>query len=170
MPKLVYEGMKIRFGLLILALLAGAVTADAQRSRRHNVVVKTPSMVKSYVDSLAHIRERIDSTEMSSDDSRYAMLFTPLTYYRSPANHFLRLRPEGGVGDSLGVMLDKTLMDVYLNRPDLVRTTQRHLEEVGAPIVADTKPKKPKRDIIEEVAPKAIELETAPIGYRDLQS
>ena len=79
MPKLVYEGMKIRFGLLILALLAGAVTADAQRSRRHNVVVKTPSIVKSYVDSLAHIRERIDSTEMSLDDSRYAMLFTPLT-------------------------------------------------------------------------------------------
>lgn len=154
--------MKIRFGLLILALLAGAVTADAQRSRRHNVVVKTPSIVKSYVDSLAHIRERIDSTEMSSDDSRYAMLFTPLTYYRSPANQFLRLRPEGGVGDSLGVMLDKTLMDVYLNRPDLVKTTQRHLEEVGAPIVADTKAKKPKRDIIEEVAPKVFEPETAP--------
>ena len=154
--------MKIRFGLLILALLAGAVTADAQRSRRHNVVVKTPSIVKSYVDSLAHVRERIDSTEMSLDDSRYAMLFTPLTYYRSPANHFLRLRPDGGVGDSLGVMLDKTLMDVYLSRPDLVKTTQRHLEEVGAPIVADTKAKKPKRDIIEEVAPKVFEPETAP--------
>lgn len=154
--------MKIRFGLLILALLAGAVTADAQRSRRHNVVVKTPSIVESYVDSLAHIRERIDSTEMSSDDSRYAMLFTPLTYYRSPANHFLRLRPDGGVGDSLGVMLDKTLMDVYLSRPDLVKTTQRHLEEVGAPIVADSKAKKPKRDIIEEVAPKVFEPETAP--------
>lgn len=154
--------MKIRFGLLILALVAGAVTADAQRSRRHNVVVKTPSIVESYVDSLAHIRERIDSTEMSSDDSRYAMLFTPLTYYRSPANHFLRLRPDGGVGDSLGVMLDKTLMDVYLSRPDLVKTTQRHLEEVGAPIVADSKAKKPKRDIIEEVAPKVFEPETAP--------
>lgn len=154
--------MKIRFGLLILALLAGAVTADAQRSRRHNVVVKTPSIVKSYVDSLAHIRERIDSTEMSLDDSRYAMLFTPLTYYRSPANHFLRLRPDGGEGDSLGVMLDKTLMDVYLSRPDLVKTTQRHLEEVGAPIVADSKAKKPKRDIIEEVAPKVFEPETAP--------
>lgn len=154
--------MKIRFGLLILALLAGAVTADAQRSRRHNVVVKTPSIVKSYVDSLAHVRERIDSTEMSLDDSRYAMLFTPLTYYRSPANHFLRLRPDGGEGDSLGVMLDKTLMDVYLNRPDLVKTTQRHLEEVGAPIVADSKAKKPKRDIIEEVAPKVFEPETAP--------
>lgn len=154
--------MKIRFGLLILALLAGAVTADAQRSRRHNVVVKTPSMVESYVDSLAHIRERIDSTEMSSDDSRYAMLFTPLTYYRSPANHFLRLRPDGGVGDSLGVMLDKTLMDVYLSRPDLVKTTQQHLKEVGAPIVADSKARKPKRDIIEEVAPKVFEPETAP--------
>ena len=154
--------MKIRFGLLILALLAGAVTADAQRSRRHNVVVKTPSIVESYVDSLAHIRERIDSTEMSSDDSRYAMLFTPLTYYRSPANHFLRLRPDGGVGDSLGVMLDKSLMDVYLSRPDLVKTTQQHLEEVGAPIVADSKAKKPKRDIIEEVAPKVFEPETAP--------
>lgn len=154
--------MKIRFGLLILALLAGAVTADAQRSRRHNVVVKTPSMVERYVDSLAHIRERIDSTAMSSDDSRYAMLFTPLTYYRSPANHFLRLRPDGGVGDSLGVMLDKTLMDVYLSRPDLVKTTQQHLKEVGAPIVADSKARKPKRDIIEEVAPKVFEPETAP--------
>ena len=69
---------------------------------------------------------------------------------------------DGGVGDSLGVMLDKTLMDVYLSRPDLVKTTQRHLEEVGAPIVVDSKAKKPKRDIIEEVAPKVFEPETAP--------
>lgn len=164
--------MKIRLGLLVLTIIAGAVSVEAQRLHKRTVVKKDtvkvmePALAESYADSLSALRARIDSIQpvrMDSDDSRFAKLFTPLTFYRSPANRFLRLKPQAGVGDSLDVELDAALLDIYLRRPDLVKVTQRHLEEVGAPIVADNRNKKQKRDIIEDVAPKAIEPDAAPM-------
>ena len=164
--------MKIRLGLLVLTIIAGAVSVEAQRLHKRTVVKKDtvkvmePTLAESYADSLSALRARIDSIQpvrMDSDDSRFAKLFTPLTFYRSPANRFLRLKPQAGVGDSLDVELDAALLDIYLRRPDLVKVTQRHLEEVGAPIVADNRNKKQKRDIIEDVAPKAIEPDAAPM-------
>ena len=164
--------MKIRLGLLVLTIIAGTVSVEAQRLHKRTVVKKDtvkvmePTLAESYADSLSALRARIDSIQpvrMDSDDSRFAKLFTPLTFYRSPANRFLRLKPQAGVGDSLDVELDAALLDIYLRRPDLVKVTQRHLEEVGAPIVADNRNKKQKRDIIEDVAPKAIEPDAAPM-------
>ena len=164
--------MKIRLGLLVLTIIAGAVSVEAQRLHKRTVVKKDtvkvmePTLAESYADSLSALRARIGSIQpvrMDSDDSRFAKLFTPLTFYRSPANRFLRLKPQAGVGDSLDVELDAALLDIYLRRPDLVKVTQRHLEEVGAPIVADNRNKKQKRDIIEDVAPKAIEPDVAPM-------
>ena len=75
----------------------------------------------------------------------------------------LRLKPQDGVKDSLGTMLDQTLMEVYLKRPDLVRNTESHLKDVGAPLAAQSKPKKNHPDIVEQVAPKAIEVDAAPM-------
>ena len=171
--------MKIRLGLLVLAIVAGGASAEAQRlhkrvsaeAQRQKKLVETVDTVavkdsiwrESYADSLSRARMRIDSMKMDAEDSRFSKLFTPLTFYRSPANHFLRLNPNAGVGDSLDVELDAALLDIYLRRPDLVKVTQRHLEEVGAPIVADNRVKKPKRDVIEEAAPKAIEPDAAPM-------
>lgn len=155
-----------------MTIIAGAVSVEAQRLHKRTVVKKDtvkvmePALAESYADSLSALRARIDSIQpvrMDSDDSRFAKLFTPLTFYRSPANRFLRLKPQAGVGDSLDVELDAALLDIYLRRPDLVKVTQRHLEEVGAPIVADNRNKKQKRDIIEDVAPKAIEPDAAPM-------
>ena len=48
-------------------------------------------------------------------------------------------------------------------RPDLVRNTESHLKEVGAPLAAQSKPKKNHPDIVEQVAPKAIEVDAAPM-------
>lgn len=155
-----------------MTIIAGAVSVEAQRLHKRTVVKKDtvkvmePTLAESYADSLSALRARIGSIQpvrMDSDDSRFAKLFTPLTFYRSPANRFLRLKPQAGVGDSLDVELDAALLDIYLRRPDLVKVTQRHLEEVGAPIVADNRNKKQKRDIIEDVAPKAIEPDAAPM-------
>ncbi len=154
--------MNIRFGFLVLAFALAASQADAQRALKNNVVQEYTA-ADAYADSLAKVRARIDSLHIDSDDSRYAKLFTPLTFYRSPARRFLRLDGDkAGVGDSLDVMLDRTLLDVYLRRPDLVQNTQTHLEAVGAPIVSESKPKKNRPDI-EEVAPKAIEPDAAPM-------
>ena len=83
--------MKIRLGLLVLTIIAGAVSAEAQRLHKRTVVKKDtvkvmePTLAESYADSLSALRARIDSIQpvrMDSDDSRFAKLFTPLTFYR----------------------------------------------------------------------------------------
>ena len=157
--------MKIKFGLLVLAFLAALAPASAQRKVKKVEVEEVPqkTVADIYADSLMMSRQRIDSMKMDSKDSRYAQLFTPLTFYHGPAARMLRLKPQDGVKDSLGTMLDKTLMEVYLTRPDLVRDTETHLKEVGAPLATQSKPKKNHPDIVEQVAPKAIEVDAAPM-------
>ena len=150
--------MNLRLSIFALGLLT-MVGANAQRTHRKEVV---RNIAKEYLDSLEASRLRIDSMQFKSDDIRYALLFTPLTFYHSPANHFLRLNPDGLSMDSLGGMLDKTLMNVYLSRPDLVRNYESRLDIVGAPIPEkDIKQVRP--DIVQEAAPDAIELEADPM-------
>ena len=126
---MLYEGMKIRFGLLVLAWVVSLVPADAQRSNRKNtpketVEIQENQLLKNYADSLSVYDSRLDSVRLKADDSRFGLLFTPLTFYHSPANHLLRISPKGEVGDSLEKELDAALMDMYLRRPDLVRATE----------------------------------------------
>ena len=159
-------GMKSRISLLIF-FFAGLLAAHAQtRATRMGKSLKKETAlqewVKNYEDSLLIQRHRIDSLQLDANDIRYSKLFTPLTFYHAPAHRFLRLDPRAK-GDSLDVMLDQALMNVYLNRPDLVKSNEARLDLVGAPI-ADDAPRKSKINIVEEVAPKAMEAEAAPVS------
>ncbi len=162
--------MKTRIGLLVFAVLAGCAPASAQRVHRAAAAAmdREKQLAGSYLDSLSVARHRIDSIGVATSgktapDSRYARLFTPLTFYHSPADRMLRLNPDRLASDSLDVMLDQSLMHVYLNRPDLVTTTETRLRKVGAPIVLKSKPKAEQPDIVETLSPKAIEPEAAPM-------
>jgi len=160
--------MNLRFIILSVAF-ASVLSSFAQH--RITKVVPSPKekeeveakWVKNYQDSLLLSKARVDSIEVKADDIRYSQLFTPLTFYHSPANRFLRMNPDGAPADSLDLALDKALMNVYLNRPDLVRSHESRLDVVGAPIQDET-PRKSKLDIVEEVAPKAIEIEATPMN------
>ncbi len=167
--------MKLRF--LILSLLAlSMLDAHAQvRNHKSAKVFKgyafADEWVKNYEDSLESQRMRIDtleswrlrgnSQEWKADDIRFAKLFMPLTFYHAPAERFLRLQPDLK-SDSLDYMLDRTLMHVYLNRPDLVKNNETRLSAAGAPITDET-PRQSEINLVEEVAPKAIELEASPL-------
>ena len=158
--------MKLRISLLIF-FFAGLLAAHAQtRATRMGKSLKKETAlqewVKNYEDSLLIQRHRIDSLQLDANDIRYSKLFTPLTFYHAPAHRFLRLDPRAK-GDSLDVMLDQALMNVYLNRPDLVKSNESRLDLVGAPI-ADDAPRKSNINIVEEVAPKAMEAEAAPVS------
>lgn len=161
--------MKIRFGMLVLAALISLGTAHAQRSQRKvvkdKVIEKESHILDRYVDSLSKSRTRIDTLHFYTDDSRYAQLFTPLSFYHAPVNRMLRLNSSADATDIRGCLLDSALMNVYLSRPDLVKETETHLKEVGAPLVAQNKPKKNHPDIVNEVAPKAIEPDAAPMDF-----
>lgn len=169
--------MKLRLSFLFLTFLVG-LGSQAQLSQQKvykaNRIAKEVSeeaeWVRNYQDSLLRVRGHIDSLNVSQlrsmnldvNDIRYTKLFTPLTFYHAPANHFLRLQSKDGI-DSLDLMLDKTLMAIYLNRPDLVKSTESHLAKVGAPI-PEGAPRKSNIDIVDDVAPKAIEIEATPMN------
>lgn len=162
---LVLSYMKLRFCVLLWVVFA-FLSVSAQR-RGYKVTRNTygqsseAEWVNHYMDSLSAARTRLDSIHMDSNDIRFSKLFVPLTFYHDPAGRFLRIQPEHAT-DSLGLMLDAALMHVYLNRPDLVKSNESRLDVVGAPI-QDESPRKPKLDIVEEVAPNPIELEASPV-------
>ena len=78
-----------------------------------------------------------------SVDGRYYQLFTPLTFYHSVAGASLSLDNTQGT-DLTDEAINLALLNVYLNRPDLVRSTDTQLDESGSlrqdidqPIVQD---------------------------------
>lgn len=152
--------MKLRFGILSLALCFGFFSLQAQRQSK----IQKKGWVENYVDSLMASRAKLDSVKMDGSDIRYSMLFTPFTFYHTPAEQLLRLNPNGVLNDSLGVNLDEALMHMYLTRPDLVKQNETRLKKVGAPRVSQMKPQKNHPDIVEQVAPEAIEPDAAPMN------
>lgn len=160
-PKMVKTGMKLRICTLFVVALA-LQSAQAQRTVSHN---KSSEFVSHYTDSLAAVRQHIDSMHLSDNDSRYSQLFTPLTFFHSPATRFLRLSPGKQVSnDPLQANIDKALMNVYLTRPDLVKTNETRLNSVGAPVeITEETPYKPNEDIVKDVAPLPIEPDALPM-------
>lgn len=151
----IFMHMKI-FHIAIVAMLLFAGHADAQVRSRHAKVHDAdtvPVIVHSYVDSLQVSRTRVDSLfalrrdSLSAPDGRYYRLFVPFTFYHGIAANAFRL------GDSIPE-LDRSLLNVYLHRPDLVVSTQSQLDRVGPIIEPSTTPVKPETDIVDLVSPK----------------
>lgn len=161
-PNMNKLSMNLRYYLLVLAFcVTGMVCAQRVGYGKKKV---EKDRVAEYMDSLTASRQRIDSLVKPKINSCYSQLFIPLTFYHEPAARFLRLAPgKCVVADSLQAAIDQALMYVYLNRPDLVRVHESHLESVGAPIVSEPAPRHVATDIVKEVAPVAIEPTVAPM-------
>lgn len=73
------------------------------------------------------------SAAQSNDsiDGRYYRLFAPLTFYHNVADKTLSLHSENAGKDPVADAVDAALLNIYLNRPDLVSTTETELEETG---------------------------------------
>ena len=84
-------------------------------------------------------------------DGRYYRLFVPLTFYHNVANKSLALDSESAGKDSVSDAIDAALMKIYLNRPDLVSTTESNLIETGAIIDNVDKPIENQVEFVEKV-------------------
>ena len=65
-------------------------------------------------------------------DARYYRLFAPLTFYHDVADKALALHSDAAGKDVVVDEVDATLLNVYLNRPDLVSSTETELIETGS--------------------------------------
>ena len=64
-----------------------------------------------------------------SVNGRLYRLFTPMTFYHNVSGNLLDLNSSS---DEVDETVDRVLMNVYLNRPDLVEATETQLEESGS--------------------------------------
>ena len=64
-------------------------------------------------------------------DGRFYRLFAPITFYHNVANKSLSLDNDEVGKDPVADAIDAALMHIYLNRPDLVGTTETELKEAG---------------------------------------
>ena len=86
-------------------------------------------------------------------------LFTPLTFYHNVSGQMLALN---GYNNDVDEAVDRALMNVYLNRPDLVQTTETQLQESGT-LREDIEEKiEQKIELVEQAAPLPEEPEVVP--------
>ncbi len=64
-------------------------------------------------------------------DGRYYRLFVPMTFYHNVADKSLALNSESAGKDQVADAVDAALLNVYLNRPDLVESNESELQETG---------------------------------------
>lgn len=140
--------MKLKLSLLII-LLTCACYASAQRhGRKHyrNKEENGAAIVKAYADSLTFYRAKADSLMrmrdslqlQSTPDARLFKILTPLTFYNSVAGN--RLRDIDDTTDYAANAIDKALINVYINRPELVMVTEDELRSIGSLHEDITKP------------------------------
>ena len=130
--------MKLRSIITILLLIA-ASTAFAQathRTRRNKV--KDTLIVKSYTDSLRNYKQMLDSTSINIPDSdrdpRTFYIFAPATFYYSVAKDLLQTNDDNQAKQPYDSSrdMDRIMMNIYLNHPNLVAKSERSLNRIGA--------------------------------------
>lgn len=130
--------MKSRSIITILLLIA-ASTAFAQathRTRRNKV--KDTLIVKSYTDSLRNYKQMLDTTSINIPDSdrdpRTFYIFAPATFYYSVAKDLLQTNDNTQTKQPYDSSrdMDRIMMNIYLNHPNLVAKSERSLNRIGA--------------------------------------
>jgi len=100
-----------------------------------------------------------------SIDGRYYRLFAPLTFYHNVAEKSLSLNAADSGGDEVSDAMDAALLNVYLNRPDLVAATETELQETGGIRDDLDKPIEQQVEYVERVEAPAVEvLEDIPVA------
>lgn len=153
--------MKIRTNLTI-AFLMLVISAQAQvRNYSQKSSMPESSFVERYMDSLKNYKMRIDSFFVfgapQADDLEYSKLFLPVTFYKNVAHDNFTLDKEPS-------MLDRTFMNIYLNRPDLISATETQLDKTGGTLEPTKVKINQAPELVDKVAPKPIEPQTEDIN------
>lgn len=130
--------MKSRSIITILLLIAAstAFTQATHRTRRNKA--KDTLIVKSYTDSLRNYKQMLDSTSINIPDSdrdpRTFYIFAPATFYYSVAKDLLRTSDDNQAKQPYDSSrdMDRIMMNIYLNHPNLVAKSERSLNRIGA--------------------------------------
>lgn len=130
--------MKSRSIITILLLIAASTAfAQATHRTRHNKA-KDTLIVKSYTDSLRNYKQMLDTTSINIPDSdrdpRTFYIFAPATFYYSVAKDLLQTNDDNQAKQPYDSSrdMDRIMMNIYLNHPNLVAKSERSLNRIGA--------------------------------------
>lgn len=135
-----------------LACVLG-VMAQRTYKRKAAQTVGTVSVVEAYTDSLRALRARIDSVPMAidaSDAGRYYRLFLPPTFYHSAIAGRFDIN-EDDKADPVMAAVDSALMHIYMERPELVVSSEKRLKKVGGIRTDVEKTVKPDVTLVDKI-------------------
>lgn len=134
--------------LLVLFPLA-ALGQGRSRSLKIKKATQEEKWQKKFTDSLSAYRDSIYSDSVRVEplpEMETAPFFLPMTFYKGVAHNAFSL--DKRLSDS-----DHKLLNIYLNHPELVKNTQKHLDAAGPAIAPKTVTGNPSA-IIKKSAPK----------------
>ena len=131
--------MKSKTLILFLscALAFSAKASDMRIWHSKQKISRDSLVVKAYLDSLTACKANLDTLSFDTngvspfqngEDVRFSKLFTPLAFYQTAAANSLGLYDNT---DDVGTAVNSALLNVYLNRPDLVVWSDTELKEAG---------------------------------------
>lgn len=111
-----------------------------QKAKKNIAEYDSMNIFNAYCDSLAAYTQKRDSmihdneqqTANSELNGNMFRLFSPLTFYHSPAAKLLAINNKKQSQNEINDEIDNVLMTLYLKRPDLVRTTESTLTNAGS--------------------------------------
>ena len=114
---------------------------------------KTVVLLVAFIALSARAAQPNDSV-----DGRYYRLFAPMTFYHNVADKTLSLNSEDAGKDVVSDAIDQALLNIYLNRPDLVKATETELQESGEIIKDFEQPIVNKVELVEKVEEPVIDV------------
>ncbi|KGI61083.1 hypothetical protein HMPREF0671_02260 [Prevotella sp. S7 MS 2] len=162
---------------LILFCMASCLPVVAQHTNREGMNLRDSHFVESYMDSLAQHRPDTMSSDMTpqigfsrfTPSPTYARLFLPLAYYKNVSHRMLSLDSDMQKISPTELALERALLSVYMNHPQLVSTTQSKLDIIGPTLEVGEQTRESHPDLVEQVAPTPIEpdlIAAAPIIHK----
>ncbi len=145
------------------------VASDASAQRRRRMArAQMALVVRNYKDSLAVLRQRLDSVQHANDslrteatDGRYFRLFVPTTFYHSAIHQQLSLTtPEDS--DAVRQAIDQALMSLYMRRPELIKGYESQLLETGSLRTDVNEEVKPQVELVDIAEPVPEEPDIQP--------
>jgi len=118
---------------------------------------KPRTLYERYIDSLQTMRQNLANVQTSSIKADYAPLFLPTTFYKGVSHRIFSYAKTDSI--SLTSQLDEALLNIYLHRPDLVRTTESQLDNIGPALEVNNAIKPKNQELTDIVAPKTAEPE-----------
>lgn len=121
--------------ILLLTLAANVGAQHPYRMKRNRA--KDTLIVKNYTDSLMQYKLRLDTTSISDSDSkdpRTFYIFAPATFYHSVAKNMLNTSNGAAAHSGTGMdkEIDRIMMNIYLNHPQLVAKSEKSLNKIGS--------------------------------------